>query len=261
MEVEILDSNQNFIHTHIEDKINEQAWFCTFVYANPNFSQRRHLWSRLLTLYTSLNAPWCLCGDFNEVLSQFEKDGIRPQQRIRLDLVRDFLDDAELVDLELKGNRFTWISNPRQGHYTRERLDRVLVNWGWRNLYPNAMGTALPIVNSDHAPVSLVLKPATRGNSLFMYEAYWDEHAECSEVIKRSWNLQSGSESPWENLQKKSNRCKRDLKKWSNKTFKRADSEIIRLKARLEQIHCSNPTSDEWEEARGIQKSIKELWR
>src|ERR1044072_1533334 len=67
--IEIMESNQNYIHTRIEDRSNATEWFCTFTYANPVFSQRRHLWARISSLYTSLQAPWCVLGNFNEVLS------------------------------------------------------------------------------------------------------------------------------------------------------------------------------------------------
>lgn len=36
------------------------------------------------------------------------------------------------MDFELKGCIFTQVSNPRNGVVTKERIDRVLVSWGWQ---------------------------------------------------------------------------------------------------------------------------------
>lgn len=45
-----------------------------------------------------------------------EKEGSRPMDSNRM---------ALFMDLELKGCKFTWISNPRDEVTTKEKLDRV----------------------------------------------------------------------------------------------------------------------------------------
>lgn len=80
VEVEIKSANQNFIHTEVSFKEGGKGYLCTFVYGNPRYQERRHLWGRLLRLRLHLSTPWCCVGDFNELLSQWEKDGRRPQQ-------------------------------------------------------------------------------------------------------------------------------------------------------------------------------------
>ncbi|RYR20262.1 hypothetical protein Ahy_B03g065360 [Arachis hypogaea] len=51
-----------------------------------------------------------------------------------------------LMDLDLKGERFTWFSYPRNGFITREKIDRALANWEWRALYHHASLIALPAI-------------------------------------------------------------------------------------------------------------------
>lgn len=55
--VEILDSNQNFIHATIEDKSKNKVWLGTFIYANPIYTQRRNLWPQITNLNTDTNIP------------------------------------------------------------------------------------------------------------------------------------------------------------------------------------------------------------
>lgn len=119
----------------------------TFVYGNPLFKQRRLLWDKLERLMPSNGGSWCCVGDFNEMYSITEKEGSRPVAPIRITLFREFMNSTSLMDLDLKGNKYTWISNPRDGILTKQEIDSVLVNWGWRGLYPHDVGVALPIVN------------------------------------------------------------------------------------------------------------------
>lgn len=112
-EVQILQSSINFIHTGIKEKKSGNLFQITFVYGNPLFRLRRQLWPKLELLQPLRSGPWCLMGDFNEMLSISDKEGLDPVAPIRLQLFREFLDNANLMDLQLKGSKFTWISNPR----------------------------------------------------------------------------------------------------------------------------------------------------
>lgn len=129
VEIQVISSSLNFIHVNVFLLESKDVFECTFVYGNPIFQQRRNLWDKILALLTNRNSPWCCLGDFNEMLSNHDKDGARPLQQNRVDLFRSFLDRAGLMDLELKGCRFTWHSNPRNGVVTKEKIDRVLCNW------------------------------------------------------------------------------------------------------------------------------------
>lgn len=102
-----------------------------------------------------------------------------------MDLFRDFLSQTGLMDLDLKGSKYTWFSNPRDGFVTREKLDRVLVNWPWRMEYQHAIAIALPIISSDHAPVSLNPTPKASSGNNFKYEELWEEHEECDTTIRQ----------------------------------------------------------------------------
>ncbi|KAJ1431718.1 Endonuclease/exonuclease/phosphatase superfamily [Sesbania bispinosa] len=125
------------------DKEERNHWECTFIYGHPKFQERRNLWSSLKLLHINTSTPWCCFDDFNELLSQAEKVGLQPHPPNRSELFRDFLNDSGLMDLELKGWKFTWCSNPRNRFITKEKLDRVMVNWAWRTMFEHATTTSL----------------------------------------------------------------------------------------------------------------------
>ncbi|KAJ1426339.1 Zinc finger, CCHC-type [Sesbania bispinosa] len=157
----------------------------------------QNLWDTLQPLHLISTHPWCCMGDFNEVLSQAEKVGLRPSNTAGINLFRNFLDQSDLMDLELKGCKFTWTSNPRDDFVTREKLDRVLVNWAWRTDFPNAMALALPAVSSDHSPIIFwPVPPLSSGNS-FKYEFFWEDHEQCNDVIKEGWQGNPEKDCSW----------------------------------------------------------------
>ena len=75
------------------------------------------------------------------------------------------------MDFDIKGCKYTWFGNPREGFLIRERIDRCIANWEWRRWFPNAVVEAIPTVTSDHWR--------------FKYEAFWEDHEECVEVIRK----------------------------------------------------------------------------
>lgn len=95
------------------------------MYGNPTFANRRSFWGKLLRLKPLHQGPWCCLGDFNELKESSKKVGLRPAEHQHMSLFRDFIDDAGLMDLELKGCKFTWIRNPRDGFVTKQRIDKA----------------------------------------------------------------------------------------------------------------------------------------
>jgi hypothetical protein len=51
---------------------------------------------------------------------------------------RDALDDCELQDIGFVGPNFTWCNKREGSAMVQERLDRVVCNFQWVNLFPRA---------------------------------------------------------------------------------------------------------------------------
>ena len=47
-------------------------------YASPNFSKRKILWNYLKNFASSVDLPWILLGDFNDMLEENDKIGELP---------------------------------------------------------------------------------------------------------------------------------------------------------------------------------------
>ncbi|RYR61003.1 hypothetical protein Ahy_A04g018094 [Arachis hypogaea] len=206
----------NYIKANININ-NDLNWQGIFVYGNPVFQKRRKLWQELTVSNMNQDVAQAFLGDFNDILNQDEKVGIHPQPNIYLETFRRFVHDNGLIDIDLKGNKYTWFSNPRNNVITRERLDRVLVNWKWMQIHQNVTLRASPAITSDHCALILDTQRSVRIKKEFRFEAYWAEHKECREVIKRSWQREDGNSNCWNQFKIKRNRCKRELLEWSTR--------------------------------------------
>lgn len=122
------------------------------------------------------------------MLVHTDKCGVRPFDQNRAALFRQFLNNTGLMDLDLKGYRFTWESNPRNGVIVREKLDSAMGNWPWRESFPHGTIIALPIVSSDHSPLMFLPTPKKKSGLSFKFEAFWDAHPDCHQVIKEGWD-------------------------------------------------------------------------
>ncbi|KAJ1419125.1 Reverse transcriptase domain [Sesbania bispinosa] len=127
-----------------------------------------------------------------------EKVGLHPQQQNIINLFRDFLTNTGLMDLELKGCKFTWQSNPINGVIVKEKIDRVLVNWPWRMIYEHAMAQALPAISSYHSPILFWPKPNQGSGNYFKFEAKWEEHQDCDTIVREGWEGDVDVNNQWE---------------------------------------------------------------
>ncbi|KAE8669138.1 hypothetical protein F3Y22_tig00112254pilonHSYRG00076 [Hibiscus syriacus] len=81
VELEIIDVANQFIHGRFR-VFDCQEWiFFTTVYASPDKTIRKHLWSSILTLDPGDDKPWLLWGDFNSIINADERKGDRASFR------------------------------------------------------------------------------------------------------------------------------------------------------------------------------------
>lgn len=82
----------------------------------------------MLDLAKSIDQPWLLIDDLNEIVSSDEKFGDRNFSPTRRKYLESFITDTGLIDLGFIGNTFTW-RNDREGlGHIRQRLHRALTN-------------------------------------------------------------------------------------------------------------------------------------
>ncbi|XP_074337776.1 uncharacterized protein LOC141674973 [Apium graveolens] len=125
--VEIKGSCNHYIDFEVVcDQIGR--WRYTGFYGCPERYRRYESWELLRGLADESNLPWCVVGDFNEMMFAHEKRGGKPHPRGLLDCFTKTVSDCGLMDMGFVGNEFIWERSRGQYKWIHERLDRGLAN-------------------------------------------------------------------------------------------------------------------------------------
>ncbi|XP_070017849.1 uncharacterized protein LOC142182616 [Nicotiana tabacum] len=152
----VLGYRTNFIDVKVEI-VGLPCYRFTGFYGLPGSHQRRQSWNIMQTLKNTSSLPWCIGGDFNDILSFGDKMGRIQQPVWRVDGFRQIVEECELRDLGFTGNRFAWESHRNTRNLFCERLDRVLTTSQWVFLFPKAQVHHVEAANSDHSTLFLTL--------------------------------------------------------------------------------------------------------
>nr|XP_011457336.1 PREDICTED: uncharacterized protein LOC105349397 [Fragaria vesca subsp. vesca] len=188
VKLEVVDSNFQSITSLVTESSNKQ-WFFTTVYANPDHALREELWVYLDAFNSRCTIPWLITGDFNELISDADKQGGRAV--LGGGSFASWVDRNYLIDLGYIGADFTW-KGTRNGEEILERLDRGLCNISWRHEFPDAFVQHLARLKSDHCLIFISLESAQFPSSTlkpFRFEAMWLNHSGFGDFTRQNWCL------------------------------------------------------------------------
>lgn len=233
--VDIKDVNARYIDAYVRLSPIDPVWHVTFVYGEPRVENRHHMWSSLNALRQSSNFPWMVIGDFNEALWQFEHFSKTPRNENQMKAFRDVLQICGLSDLGFKGLPHTY-DNRREGwNNVKVRLDRVIVDDSWRDIFSEAHVVHLVSPCSDHSPLLLNCKmkdTSTVRNKCLHYEILWEREADFPEVVADAWS-DAGDKGDLGKVNKALDRVMASLRSWSNRKVKNIGRESEKARKRL----------------------------
>ncbi|XP_074270950.1 uncharacterized protein LOC141594862 [Silene latifolia] len=162
-------------------------WYLCCVYGEPNHTKRGVVWESFTNLLNSLDKPFLLIGDFNQV--EYSSDKLEGDNLTRgADLFSYWKNTICLMDIPFKGPRFTWCNNRESPHRIYERLDKVFASNDWLFIFPNTFIKHLPIQISDHAPIILCTNMVLyTKKKVYRLETWCFDYAECNSLIKERW--------------------------------------------------------------------------
>ncbi|KAK8607663.1 hypothetical protein V6N13_046272 [Hibiscus sabdariffa] len=130
--VVVLMHHFQFLHCRISYLKSGFSSLLTIVYASPTVTRRKSLWPHLQNLSLSVDSPWILMSDFNVTLDPYDRKGGTGSTRACKDF-QSFIFGCGLRDMGYMGLDFTW----NRG-YTYARLDHILCNDKWDEMFPEA---------------------------------------------------------------------------------------------------------------------------
>ncbi|XP_060170496.1 uncharacterized protein LOC132601433 [Lycium barbarum] len=102
-----------------------------------------------------IDGPWCMGGEFNVIMDPDEKLGGRPHRTHKSMYFITCMEDSDLSAIGFSGPRYTWCNNFPHSKRVWKRLDRILINDEWTQLFPHNSVRHLSRSGSDHRPVLL----------------------------------------------------------------------------------------------------------
>ncbi|XP_016186193.1 uncharacterized protein LOC107627894 [Arachis ipaensis] len=127
-------------------KNNFQCAYC-LVYGAHEREAKRVVWEELSYIVGLCSLPFCLLGDFNEILQVEDRKGVQSLP-VSAEDFKSWVLDMQLVDLPLTDRKFTWFRGQ-----SCSRIDRVLVNIEWVEEFPDIRLKGGPRGLSDHCPL------------------------------------------------------------------------------------------------------------
>ena len=104
-----------------------------------------------------------LSGDFNAILDCSENNGGSIRRVGSCTKFKKWVDDWSIMDLGFEGPKFTWSHG-----LVLERLDRLLCNEAWLDLFPDSRVLHLARIKSDHRPILLQMCSKSMGCAVFL---------------------------------------------------------------------------------------------
>lgn len=167
-----------YSRNHIDIVFSElevDSWRLAYYYVYPERSRRREAWDFMRTLAGVSSLPWCIWGDFIDLLYVADKEGNVPHPPGLLEGFRRAVEDCQLTELDLCASKFTWEKGKGTRDWVRERLDRAFAMSSWWSKFPLCNLQVVHTTRSDHDPIQLDLIRAavSKREFRFRFENTW----------------------------------------------------------------------------------------
>ena len=210
------------------------------------------MWSLLRDLHQQADMPWVVAGDFNEAMWSFEHFSETPRSAGQMIYFRDVLEVCGLGDLGFAGLPYIYDNRPAGRANVKVRLDRVVANNTWCDMFSEAKVQHLVAPSSDHFAILLrcVLEELVQqsGRRCRQYEVMWERDPSLPEVIMNTW-IDLGSLLNLGDIAVGLGTMMRKLQDWSRKKFGNVIKEINKSHTRLEELMSMNADMKEIREA------------
>lgn len=192
-------------------------------------------WNLIWYLAGKSNLPWCILGDFNDLLFADEKRGGRDHPKYCLKGLGSAITDSGLFALGFEEEKFTWEKSRGEPNWVQEHLDRGFANKEWSDMFPSAEVRVIEVVTSDHLPLFLNLnkKVYMPKSKRFRFENVWINEQDCFNLMKQSWEHTEGRV-----LMEKISYCSMKLEEWGGGQSQEFNLKILDCRQKLKKFRA-----------------------
>ncbi|XP_021837039.1 uncharacterized protein [Spinacia oleracea] len=235
-DVDIVSMSSQHIHSVIKPKSTGVSFQCTFIYGMNLKNERLPLWNSLSHIADNCKQPWVIMGDFNALMEIEDRIG----GLVRLgdiQAMRNCMFHCNLSTIKTVGRQYTW-NNKQEGEArVFSRIDRVLANASWLDLFPTAEANYLPKGEFDHSPLLLCFHKNDNLKRPFIFFNMWANVENFIDVVQTNWEKPVFGCTMYRILQRLK-WLKVDLKQMNKEGFSNVEAENTKLYSNLLQIQA-----------------------
>lgn len=217
---------------------NSASWRLSCYYGFPERSKRREAWRLIQRLANISDIPWCIWGDFNDLLFATDKKGLNAHPQYLLVGFGKVIENCQLAEITLKGGKFTWEKGRNTNAWIREKLDRGFATASWMAKFPACSLKVVQAPVSDHQPIILELlnTEISRKEFRFRFENIWLKEPNFIRDVAEIW-----TSIPVIHLLPKIVEITSFMARWGRSFFHKFREKIRNHKRRLEElVDCEN---------------------
>jgi hypothetical protein len=132
-------------------------------------------------------------------------------------LFNEAINNAGLVEIPLKGRRFTW-SN-MQDTPLLQSLDWFFSSLAWTVNFPNTLATPLALTTSDHVPCVVSIETSIPKSEIFRVENSWMDMEGFLPMVELNWTHSIHYSDATKRITAKFKILRKCLKTWSKNLF------------------------------------------
>ncbi|XP_074290540.1 uncharacterized protein LOC141617255 [Silene latifolia] len=139
---------------------------------------------------TTVYGPWLVGGDFNSIMRAGDTIGGAEVTLADILPMRTTVDECQLQEGKIIGSYITWNNKHENGTKVYSKIDRVLINDDWLQMFPDSVAHFLPQGVFDHCPCVVQYTMAnTRRKSSFKYFNMWALAHNFEDVVRFGWQV------------------------------------------------------------------------
>jgi hypothetical protein len=186
------------------------------------------------------HVDWLIVGDFN--LYRSPEDRNRPSADFcEIFLFNEAISSLGLVELPLKGKRFTWTN--KQHPPLLERLDWFFTSSSWTTAYLFTSVSTLTIETSDHVPCLIHVSTDIPKSHIFRFENFLMQRDDFLEQVAQGWNIDTSDLDAVKSVTAKFKNLRRVLNEWK-KSISNLKQNISNVKLTLSLLNFMEESRD-----------------
>lgn len=123
VDIQYVHSTDKEIHCEIYDNHGIFKLWITTIYGHNHLEQRSILWNTIKNLKTSIQGPWCILGNFNNVMNAQDRIGGRMVTEVEYKDLHEMMSRVGLSEMDIIADHFTWNKNIAHGISTQECIE------------------------------------------------------------------------------------------------------------------------------------------